>query len=103
METKLLSRIRFLQICVFGLFILNVIFVINCFFPLLHQQRFKIINMIHLGKRLCIILNNIFLIAYILFLQAWNQYLPFDQARTKLEKAISLDPGYADAYALLAG
>ncbi len=40
--------------------------------------------------------------AYILFLQAWNQYLPFDKAEPKLERAIFLDPGYADAYALLA-
>jgi TolB-like protein len=39
--------------------------------------------------------------AYILFLQAWNQLFPF--GRSKLERAISLDPGYADAYALLAG
>lgn len=44
METNLLSRIRFLQICVFGLFFLNVIFVINYFFPLLPQKSFKIIN-----------------------------------------------------------
>jgi TolB-like protein len=39
--------------------------------------------------------------AYTLFLYAWTQYLPFDQAKTKLERAISLDPGYAEAYALL--
>jgi len=40
--------------------------------------------------------------AYILYLQAWNQYLTFDQAEPKLEKAIFLDPEFGDAYALLA-
>jgi hypothetical protein len=44
MENKLLSKIKFLQICVFGLFLLNTVFVINYFFPLLPQQPFKIIN-----------------------------------------------------------
>jgi TolB-like protein len=39
--------------------------------------------------------------AYSLFLHAWIQYLPFEQAKTTLERAISLDPGFADAYALL--
>jgi TolB-like protein/lipoprotein NlpI len=39
--------------------------------------------------------------AYTLFLHAWIQYLPFEQAKTTLERAISLDPEYADAYALL--
>ena len=39
--------------------------------------------------------------AYSLFLAAWIQDLPFEQAKTTLERAISLDPGYADAYALL--
>jgi TolB-like protein len=39
--------------------------------------------------------------AYTLFLHAWTQYLPFEQAKTTLERAISLDPGYAEAYALL--
>jgi TolB-like protein len=40
--------------------------------------------------------------AYTLYLQAWKQHLPFDMARVKLERAISLDPGFSDAYALLA-
>jgi hypothetical protein len=44
METKLLSRIRVLQICVLGLFLVNAFLVLNCFFPFLPQQRFKIIN-----------------------------------------------------------
>jgi TolB-like protein len=39
--------------------------------------------------------------AYTLFLHAWIQYLPFEQARATLERAISLDTAYADAYALL--
>ena len=39
--------------------------------------------------------------AYTLFLAAWIQDLPFEQAKTTLERAISLDPGYAEAYALL--
>ncbi len=39
--------------------------------------------------------------AYTLFLLAWTQYLPFEQAKTTLERAISLDPGYAVAFALL--
>jgi TolB-like protein len=39
--------------------------------------------------------------AYSLFLHAWIQYLPFEQAKTTLERAIFLDPGFADAYALL--
>jgi TolB-like protein/Tfp pilus assembly protein PilF len=39
--------------------------------------------------------------AYTLFLRAWNQYTPFNQAKPILERAISLDPKYADAYALL--
>ena len=39
--------------------------------------------------------------AYSLFLAAWIQDLPFEQAKTTLERAISLDPGYAEAYALL--
>jgi TolB-like protein/Tfp pilus assembly protein PilF len=44
--------------------------------------------------------------AYNLFLQVLNSDLDpsvlFDQKRSKLERAIFLDPGYADAYALLA-
>ena len=44
METKLLSRIRFLQICVMGLFLSNALLVVNCFFPLLPQQDFKVLN-----------------------------------------------------------
>jgi TolB-like protein/Tfp pilus assembly protein PilF len=39
--------------------------------------------------------------AYNLFLQAMNQD-SLDQAKSTLERAISLDPGYADAYAELA-
>jgi hypothetical protein len=44
METKLLSRIRILQICVFVLFLFNAFFLFNYFFPVLPQQRFRIIN-----------------------------------------------------------
>jgi len=40
--------------------------------------------------------------AYTLYLQAWKQHLPFDRAKIKLERAISLDPAFSDAYALLA-
>jgi tetratricopeptide (TPR) repeat protein len=40
--------------------------------------------------------------AYTLFLQAMTQHLPFEQAEPMLERAIFLDPDYADAYALLA-
>ena len=42
--------------------------------------------------------------AYTLFLEAsnFNQSLSFDQRRAMLERAIILDPGYADAYATLA-
>lgn len=39
--------------------------------------------------------------AYTLFLQSDN-FLPFEQAKANLEKAIVLDPEFADAYALLA-
>ena len=39
--------------------------------------------------------------AYTLFLHALANELPFEQAKTTLERAISLDPGYAEAYALL--
>ena len=44
METKLLSRIRFLQMCVLGLFLSNAFLIINCFSPLLPQQRFRLLN-----------------------------------------------------------
>lgn len=44
METKLLSRIRFLQICILILFLFNSFLLLNYFFPLLPQQRFKTIN-----------------------------------------------------------
>ena len=40
--------------------------------------------------------------AYTLFLQARTDYLQFDQAKSKLERAIFLDPAYSDAYAQLA-
>jgi len=40
--------------------------------------------------------------AYTLFLQTWTEYLQFDEAKSKLERAILLDSGYADAYAGLA-
>ncbi len=40
--------------------------------------------------------------AYTLYLQAWKQHLPFYRAKIKLERAISLDPAFSDAYALLA-
>ena len=41
--------------------------------------------------------------AYNLYLQTYNNsFLPFDQGRANLEKAIVLDPKFADAYALLA-
>ncbi len=40
--------------------------------------------------------------AYTLFLQAYNLNLSFEQAKQKLERAIFLDPGYADAYAYMA-
>jgi tetratricopeptide (TPR) repeat protein len=39
--------------------------------------------------------------AYTLFLHAWIQDLPFEQARTTLERAFTLDTAFADAYALL--
>jgi adenylate cyclase len=42
--------------------------------------------------------------AYALFLKVLDSYstLSFDQKKSMLERAISLDPGYADAYAMLA-
>jgi len=44
METKLLNRIRLLQICVLALILFNAFLLLNYFFPLLPQQRFKVIN-----------------------------------------------------------
>jgi TolB-like protein len=39
--------------------------------------------------------------AYNLFLESRNKNLPFDQSILSLNKAIDLDPGYADAYAYM--
>jgi hypothetical protein len=44
MEAKLLRQIRLLQICVGALFVSTAFLAINCFFPLLPQQRFKVLN-----------------------------------------------------------
>jgi TolB-like protein/AraC-like DNA-binding protein len=40
--------------------------------------------------------------AYLLFLQASQYTIDFESARQMLERAVSLDPGFADAYALMA-
>lgn len=44
MEATLLRQIRFLQICVVALFLSTAFLAINCFFPLLPQQRFKVVS-----------------------------------------------------------
>lgn len=44
METKLLRRIQLLQVCIVVLFASNVFLAVNCFYPLLPQQKFKVIN-----------------------------------------------------------
>lgn len=44
METKLLNRIKLLQICVLASILFNLLLSINIFFPLFPQQRFKVIN-----------------------------------------------------------
>jgi len=44
MEATLLRQIRFLQICVGVLFVSTAFLATNCFFPLLPQQRFKVLN-----------------------------------------------------------
>ncbi|HEY5914276.1 MAG TPA: hypothetical protein VJA21_27115 [Verrucomicrobiae bacterium] len=44
METTLLRQIRFLQACVLVLLVATALLAINCFFPLLPQQRFKVLN-----------------------------------------------------------
>jgi hypothetical protein len=44
METKLLRQIRLLQICVLVLFLSTAFLCINCFHPLLPQQKFKVID-----------------------------------------------------------
>ena len=44
METKLLTRIRFLQICILILFLFNALLLFNYFIPVLPQQRFRTIN-----------------------------------------------------------
>lgn len=44
MESNMLRQIRILQICVFVLFLSNAFFAVNCFFPLLPQQRFKLLT-----------------------------------------------------------
>lgn len=44
METKLLRQIRLLQICVVALVVSTAFLCINCFHPLLPQQKFKVID-----------------------------------------------------------
>jgi hypothetical protein len=44
METKLLRQIHVLQICVLALFLSTVFLWINCFHPLVPQQKFKVID-----------------------------------------------------------
>jgi hypothetical protein len=44
METKLLRQMRILQVCVLGLFLSTAFLGINCFHPLLGQQKFRVIN-----------------------------------------------------------
>jgi len=44
METKLLRQIRALQICVLVLFLSTASLCINCFYPLLRLQKFKVID-----------------------------------------------------------
>jgi hypothetical protein len=44
METKILHRIRLLQICVLLSILLNMFFLLNFFLPIIPQQRFKVIN-----------------------------------------------------------
>jgi hypothetical protein len=43
-DTKLLNQVRMLQICVFLLFLSTALLCINCFHPLLPEQRFKVID-----------------------------------------------------------
>ena len=40
--------------------------------------------------------------AYLLYLQAWQSHIEFEYAQQLLERAVILDPGFADAYALMA-
>jgi hypothetical protein len=44
METKILHRVRLLQICVLLSILLNMFFLFNFFLPIMPQQRFKVIN-----------------------------------------------------------
>jgi hypothetical protein len=44
METKILHRVRLLQICVLLSIVLNMFFLFNFFLPIIPQQRFKVIN-----------------------------------------------------------
>src|SRR5215813_1541457 len=44
METKLLRQIRLLLICVVVLFVATASLVVNCFFPILPQQRFRVLS-----------------------------------------------------------
>jgi hypothetical protein len=44
METKLLRQIRLLQLCVLVLFLATTLLGINCFVPILPQQRVRVLN-----------------------------------------------------------
>jgi hypothetical protein len=44
METKILHRVRLLQICVLLSILLNMFFLFDFFLPIMPQQRFKVIN-----------------------------------------------------------
>jgi hypothetical protein len=44
METKILHRVRLLQICVLLSILLNIFFLFNFFLPIMPQQQFKVIN-----------------------------------------------------------
>lgn len=51
METIILNRVRFLQIGVLLSILLNMFLLINLFFPIIQQQRFKIINVERINIR----------------------------------------------------